>query len=339
MRTRYILITGLVTIALAAGGYSLAWHRLAGAVRSDVEAWARARSAAGLETGFQALAIDGYPFSLRLRIDAPFAALSHAAPHWRWEGQAIAVTTRPWAMTRFEITPVGAHRLAGPANIVFQAASAIAALVLDDDGRSGQLNIELTGLTMQLDGDPEPSRIEVASLSLERPPPAAHGDKGLLLFALDAGGINAPRAARGPLGSDVERLLLEGHVPMPPRGDQAAITSLGAWLAAGGVVEVETLELRWGGLELSAAGTLTLDDQMRPLAAFNARVQDYARTLEAFAAQGILTAREAAIARTVFDLLARRSGDGSLEIPITAQDGRLFVGPVALVPVPALPLE
>ena len=117
------------------------------------------------------------------------------------------------------------------------------------------------------------------------------------------------------------------------------MSSIAQWRDAGGVVEIETLELRWGGLQLSANGTVTLDDQMRPLAAFSSRVRDYGRIIEAFVGKGILTPREAAVARTVFDLMARRSNDGGLEVPITVQDGRLFAGPVALVAVPALPLD
>ena len=37
------------------------------------------KTAAGLETGFRDLAIDGYPFTLRLRVERPVAAIGRAA--------------------------------------------------------------------------------------------------------------------------------------------------------------------------------------------------------------------------------------------------------------------
>lgn len=339
MRTRYVLIAGMAVVTVALVGYSAAWYRLANQVRSNVEAWASERNASGLETGFRSLAIDGYPFSLRLFVDRPVAAIGRATQPWRWEGDGVHVIAKPWAPNRFEILPIGEQRLVGPTTIVFRAADGMAELNLDDDGRSGELDLELSGLTIRVGNDPEPIRAEVVSLNLERPTPTPGQKAALLFFALDAGGIYAPRAARGPLGADIERLLIDGNVPDVPNASQAEISSITDWRDAGGVVEVESLELRWSGLQLSGVGTVTLDDEMRPLAAFSARVRDYGRTLDAFVDKGILTPREAAVARTVFDLLARRSTDGSLEIPITAQDGRLYAGPVALVPVPALPLE
>lgn len=339
MRIRFALIAGLVLATVAIVAYSAAWYRVANQVRTDVETWTRERNASGLETGFRSLAIAGYPFSLRLTVDRPFAAIGRAAHPWRWDGEGLAVIAKPWAPRRLEIVPTGEHRLVGPTTVVFRAAEAIAELILDEDGKSGELSLELGDLTIGLENDPEPIRVEVVSLTLEHPTPSAGQGAAVLFFALDAGGIFAPRAARGPLGANIERLLVEGNVPIVADGDPSALSSIAQWRDAGGVVEIETLEMRWGGLQLSANGTVTLDDQMRPLAAFSSRVRDYGRIIEAFVGKGILTPREAAVARTVFDLMARRSNDGSLEVPITVQDGRLFAGPVALVAVPALPLD
>lgn len=339
MRTRNALIAGTVIVVVALAGYSAAWYRLASDVRSDVETWVRERNATGLETGFRTLAIDGFPFSLRLQVEKPFAVIGRAARPWRWEGESLQVSTMPWAPNKLEIVPLGEHRLVGPTTVVLRAADAQADLILDDDGQSGELSLELGGLTINFEGEAEPIRAEVVSLTLERPTPSEGQRAALMFFALDAGGIFAPRASRGPLGADIERLLVEGNIPAVADSEASALSSVAQWRDAGGVVEIETLELRWGGLQLSGAGTLTVDDQMRPLAAFSSRIRDYGRVLEAFVGKGILTPREAAVARTVFDLMARRSTDGSLEIPITVQDGRLFAGPVALFPVPPLPLE
>lgn len=71
---------------------------------------------------------------------------------------------------------------------------------------------------------------------------------------------------------------------------------------------------------------------MRPLGAGTAKLQGLAPVLDRLVAKGQIRAPEASIAKIVLGLLAQPTANGSLEVsvPLTAQDGKLFLGPVAV---------
>ncbi len=108
---------------------------------------------------------------------------------------------------------------------------------------------------------------------------------------------------------------------------------LGAWSKAGGTLELKSLIVDWGALGMTTSGTLALDAELRPLAALTAEIEGYGAVLAALADAGTLKTRDAKLATTVLDLLAKPAPDGArvLTVPVTAQNGTLFVGPLSLV--------
>ena len=125
-----------------------------------------------------------------------------------------------------------------------------------------------------------------------------------------------------------------GVIPPGPPAEAVA-----GWRDDGGTVELERLVLEWGPLELEASGTLALDPAMQPIGSLTAEIRGYAETLDALVQAGAAPPRDAAIAKVVLNLLAKTPPDGGppvLTVPLTAQDGRLFVGPVALLELPPI---
>ncbi|MEE9194263.1 MAG: DUF2125 domain-containing protein, partial [Alphaproteobacteria bacterium] len=103
----------------------------------------------------------------------------------------------------------------------------------------------------------------------------------------------------------------------------------------------KTLKVHWGPLNFSATGTLALDQDLQPLLAMTATITGFNETIDALAAARAIKARDATVAKMLLSLLAKRPGGGGpaeLKIPLTVQDGKLFVGPVALMKVPRLNL-
>jgi len=84
---------------------------------------------------------------------------------------------------------------------------------------------------------------------------------------------------------------------------------------------------------------MTLDQALRPQAALTAQVAGYGEALDAFAAAGAMRPSDAALAKTFLNIMAKTiSGRRVIEIPLTAQDGTLFAGPLPLVKLkPVLP--
>ena len=107
----------------------------------------------------------------------------------------------------------------------------------------------------------------------------------------------------------------------------------------GGTVEVQWLQAVWGALDLRTVGTAALDDELRPLAAMTADIRGFAEALQALAAAGVISTATARTGSMALGLIAKPSSDGSpsvLTVPLTAQDGGLYLGPVRLTRLPTL---
>ncbi|MDA0260675.1 MAG: DUF2125 domain-containing protein, partial [Proteobacteria bacterium] len=106
---------------------------------------------------------------------------------------------------------------------------------------------------------------------------------------------------------------------------------LAAWRDGGGTLELPRAFVKSGGVSLSADGTIALDEAMRPLAAFTARVQGFETALQMLTDAQDLTPIQSAAMRIALRLIAKDSGrPGSVEFPLTIQGGRAYVGKVAV---------
>ncbi|MHA1113143.1 MAG: DUF2125 domain-containing protein [Alphaproteobacteria bacterium] len=340
-RLPYIIVAAsLALVALYAG----LWWAAASALRERIEAAAAERSAKGHPTGFATLVIDGFPFALRARIDGAEAALEGPLAGMTWHGDAVIASVRPWAPRRARLRLEGAQEIRAPEDVLLAATGReiTADIRFDGAGRVARVDARLRDATLT-PANGAPTSIAAADIAYraESETRAGNEDGGVgPSVSIDAADIRLAEAAGGALGRRLGRLIVEGRLTGDLPADATA-RALAAWRDAGGTVEITHAEARWGPLHLAAVGTLTLDTEMRPLAAFSARIVNYEAALDAFVAKGALGAREAAIAKTVFALVAKRATDGgppALEAALTIQDGRLSVGPVPLFRVPALDL-
>ncbi len=177
------------------------------------------------------------------------------------------------------------------------------------------------------------TRAETLRYQLTRRPPTLEGtDDWTLLLAGETRGIALPEGVTSPLGEEVERIAFEATViGLIPKGEPAA--ALARWRDSGGLVEVQDLALTWGPLDLDAEGTVALDQMLRPQGAFTARIRGLPKTLDALVERNLIKPGVAfALKLTVMTLASGTDGDGRavVELPITLQDGRFYLGPVAL---------
>ena len=115
--------------------------------------------------------------------------------------------------------------------------------------------------------------------------------------------------------------------------------ALVAWQNASGVVQLRQGELAWGSLWMSGDSTITLDKNLQPIAAGTLRVSGLNETLDAFVAAGMLQEGPAKLARFMFAALATTPPEGGrpqVQLPLTLQNGFLYMGPVRLAPVPPI---
>ena len=324
MRRRSILILGAVALLLAGatGLYAWWWHRVADALVDGLPAWAAARTADGLRLGWRAVAVDGFPLAFRIRIDGPTVGRV-IPPTGTWQADGLEVSARPWRLTEWQIAAPAPSRLSVPVG-----PSTWSARIAAIDGTmrlaSGVGTAEIVAREVSAESaDP----VRIASVRIVVGGPPSRPDAAGALTAT-AERVSLPESVPAILGREIDSLTVAGSLvgtipPAPPA------TALELWRAAGGIVELDRVALRWADLMVDGSGTLALDRALQPLIAGTATVSGHIETIDALTANGMMRLGEAIGAKLVLGALSRPAEDGrpSLRMHITMQDGRLSVGP------------
>ena len=144
------------------------------------------------------------------------------------------------------------------------------------------------------------------------------------------------------LGRKTEVLSLHAEVTgVPPRSHDAA--AMAQWRDGGGTVEIRSLNVRHGPLEVDGDGTIALDENLQPLAAFSLGVRGFMEAVDGLKAAGVIKPRRAVILKTVLAMLAGGKGDAKedargkrLKVPLSIQDEIIYIGPLVVGRVPPL---
>jgi hypothetical protein len=90
---------------------------------------------------------------------------------------------------------------------------------------------------------------------------------------------------------------------------------------------------------MNAEGTVALDAEFRPIGALTAEIEGVDAVIDGFKRLGTLGDMGAEAAKFVLGLMSEtRAGDGArvVTLPLTAQDGQLYLGPVPIAPLSPL---
>lgn len=338
-RGAWFVALGVVLLAVGAGAYTLYWYGAAEIAKEAIAVWADERRDEGFTVDYGAVEITGFPLTFDVRVDQP-AFSQAAAPAWSWRSEVLTARARPWTPNRFTIATATDHDVEYTIQGVRQRARARSSDTVVDvvlrgsviekvTARSRDLRVAVEGLTGSFGAARIHIRYQVDGTG-------ADGIRGPSL-ALSASELVLPF-------SELENLGVSGRIaqfgaaatltgPLTPGPFDRAVT---AWRDGGGAINVNTLRLEWGELRLDGDGTIALDETFRPVGALTARVLGASETINALRDAGTLSPREAAIARITLNVLSSAPEGGKMQLPVTAQFGKLFVGPVAVFEIPPL---
>ncbi len=330
----------IAILAVIVAAYVGFWFYSASQLRDTALAWIGTRQAEGLEVKYGRLDIGGFPFALRLRVEAPALSAPTAEKPWGWEGQAVRAEMRPWSPHRVSVTAPGEHAVmvtdgGQPRVYRGQAGRASGRFRFDGDGLR-TADIELTEITLTEAGSKQRWTLDRAMLDGEllAPEDATHRTP-VLDLRLSVSGLTVPGALPMPLGNTLKNLefaaTLLGPIHQGPLSE-----SLARWRDDGGTVDVRRLSADYGPLTLNADGTLALDGELQPVGALTARVEGFFETVDALRSRGVIRAGDAVTAKMILGVLVKRSSNGrtGLTIPMSIQDRYLFAGPVPLIAFP-----
>ena len=329
MRPRVHISVILATLVALAAAWLVWWQSIASTMKEQLTAWTVEAKALGWTIGTGEVAIDGFPFLLRMRLAAP--AVGDGAGRL-WRGPPLSVTLRPWAPERASLTMPGQHLLsAGGEPLVLQMGTAKVDLVLGGHGLEA-LAADFGDLTA---GGAHLGRAEL-SLNRLAFAPVTFSTPSLSLSLtlrdlLPAAEPPPPMGRRLVVAAVKARLL--GWLPAA-----APKVSVEAWRRDGGTVEVDGLTVEWPPLRLSGKGTLALDRDLQPLWAGSCSIRGLGEAIDALTGQGLVRAKDGALAKLVLGLLSRPAADGVAELtaPVSVEDRMLHIGPAALFKLPEL---
>lgn len=343
MITRRAFIYPVVLIVALAAGYAALWVVVSQWVEDGFRNWSRVQAERGTRIDHGPLAVSGFPGPIRLAIPAPHITSQKGG--WQWSAEKAVLETRPWDWRRFRLEIFGQQRASVPfagAQHLYSARPAETVVVGEVDRRGRLSQGLLTAREARLDDAAGVEVLSAKSLSLhmnQRVPASVDEGQVAVDLSLQANAVQLGEPIKTPLDRKIQDIAMvttvKGALP-----DTFLRDAIDAWRQAGGTLELSHLQVDWGRLSLRAKGTLALDEALRPLGVLTADIKGYAETLTALERARILQRRAVAGTQLALDLLSRRDdGDNRrvVTIPVAAQNGSLYLGPVRLLKLAPIP--
>ena len=347
MRRIRVALIGFSLLAILAALYSGYWFTLAIGARESAMAWTAARRARGLEAAIGGLLVSGFPFEVRLRALTVKIGDPGAGTPWSWTSEGAEAVVKPWAPFRVSVFPSGVQQVtfsrAGRTQTFRGRAKRIeAAFTIGDGGWPDDAMVAVEGLDLSdVGGGGGKFRLDAGNFRARFPENAGGGDNTPAFdLVFDLSGLGLPAASGLPFGNVINRMGFSGRVlgPLGKARGFPAREALAAWRDGGGTVAVSRLEAVWGPLGLRASGTMALDEAMQPIGAFTAKFKGFIAGVETLRRRGLISSRNAVSATLVLGALSRKDSGGgtSLNLSVTVQNRKLFVGPLPLMEIPEI---
>jgi hypothetical protein len=334
--TRRLMIATLLVFLLAGLGLSGFWVFGADRLRANVAQWAEVWRAEGNQVAYKPFAVTGFPLYFRARLEDFAIAGGGASAPWRWQAPALRLRASPFAPTRARADFAGEHKVVAElfgVPVAFTAATKDGVARVQRRGDSYMGGIELRNSSLVIDGVSGSFTLKEAILDAFHSRRAANHTVASAGLSVALDDLILPAGLLpGQLGTRIDSLNLDAEV-MGAVGPELNGVTVAAWRDAGGTVEITDFSLRWGPLRVKAEGTMALDANLQPLAAFTATMTGFNETIDLLVAEGALDAQDAGAAKTLLSLLAKTpltGGAPEIAAPLTIQNQRLSVGPVPL---------
>ncbi len=356
MRRRIAMIAGLAIVAVAVG-ITAAWFFFVHQTERAIDQWADDQRANGVDVSWRSLRFTGYPLRIDAQIDEPQMIIRQPTRTATWKPPLVTFKFSSISPDTVEFVSPGVHDLSATfedatwsALIDAETLEGRASFPPGDYRRIEQLAGRFAGVRMTPQAWADPVIVERGTFEAARRTAipvnslAVHPQGVSLELEFAAHDIRLPEnlladSALEILGSLISAVSTDVQVNGDLGTSSVTPETLTAWRDGGGTVEIASIKLRWGSLQIDADGTLALDGDLQPVGAFATRIAGLEEFVTAMENSGVLSPNDAAVARVTLAILTRSSDDGGpnrAEIPITLQERILRLGPVTLIQFPPI---
>lgn len=359
MRRRIIKYT-FVTVVGVAIAVTAAWFFFVHQTQRGIDQWADAQRENGVEVTWQSLSFTGFPLRVDAQIGEPELVVRRPNRVATWKPPSLTFKFSSAAPHTIDFASPGTHNLhvasddrTWSAVVDAETLKGQALFPPQDYRRIEQLTGRFAGVSVTPSDSTEPVTIDRGNFAATRrgaapaDPQSVHPQGVSFEFSLAAQDIRMPvdlLAANAldtldPLISAIStEVLVNGELG----SGSVDSNSLTAWRDGGGTVEFTSIELDWGPVQIAANGTLALDDNLQPVGSFATQIAGLEDLITAMETGGVLSSRDAAVARITLSILSRGPEGGGpdyAQIPITLQDRILRLGPIPLIQIPPIAWE
>lgn len=320
---RYGVIGAWIVAAVILIAYYALWRYAAAEMETAVSEWVDDQRRAGFIVEHGSLERDGFPFFLKVRIDAPIIEQPGA---FAWRAESLSLHALPYDLNRLIFSPAGAQffTTTGFGAWTYSARD-IRASIANDKKRGWVFSMNIEDAVAS---DASGAEARLASLVYDLAP--AVDDLTTLTLNLIGSGYAFQDDRRKVAIENIETSLAVSRVDYLSGQEAAA-----RWRDVGGSVELHGLNAAINGAALSVHGSIKLDDALRPEGTLTTSLEKPMGLADALAASGALTREEADAAVAGLTLAAMAQG-GSLKTPIELHAGVATIAGVKVADLPSV---
>jgi hypothetical protein len=327
------LLVILAVLAVVFAGY---WFVVARGLEGGFRAWFAARMADGWVAEYATLSTSGFP----RRFETVLTDISLADPETgvAWTAPRFAVEAKAFKPHRIMAVWPTEQTLASPLERIAITSDRIDASIEFVPGtrlelRAIETNLVGVALASTLGWE---TRIELGKLSAT----AVDGRENAYAIQFTAGNVTPSADLRQILDPArllpdvVEGVVFAADVAFDASWDRFAIEDARPQITA---LDLENLRAQWGGIELRAAGSLSVAPNGVPDGRITVKVTNWRDMLRVARNAGLLPEPLMPTIERAFEILAGLSGPpDTLDAPLTFANGLVSFGPVPLGPAPRL---
>ena len=338
--TRFGLAAFALLLVLL-GAYTAYWLIIVEHIKSGGTACAQAERTEKIDVSWERIGVGGFPFACRVSLKTMTLRDHRLSPAPELRIPVLSGEARPWDFAIWRLAaPEGlsaALAAEGARPPVKLAAQNVAGVLATGPQAKTILWLHLGDIDAEA-GETLAVSSADAWVILPAKQPQMHTEP-----AIDVA-VNLRRlklaSATPILGDTIDELALALSVKGPVPGGRL-VQAISQWRDAGGTIELDNLQLKWGDLGSTASGTIALDRELQPIGGFSGAIQGYDQILAALVQSGRMRAAEAGLARLALAMLAKAGPDGkpAITTAFTIQNGQMFLGPAKLGKAPRIAWE
>jgi hypothetical protein len=318
----------LAAVFLAILGYVGFWFYTASQMEAALWAWRDAPPPEIQSAEFASISVEGFPFRIKPVLSEVDITFKGQNGNWQWRKKMVSFVMQPWNLRHAIADISGPHQLRDPNDHIHKLTivDGLASLLIDKNGRLQDLNIDSKDLSAKIGGLNAAATIDRFSFFARQnqQPEGGHD------IALRVMGTKLNPHPDLPAWLQTFQLLDVDMTVAHPIALPLTKPSLQKWRDTGGNVTFRKGHLKSTEVQIDAAGSLTLDSELRPAGRLNTEIRGYGPIIDDLVRRQKINHDIASNAKVALNFMAAAWG-GKAVAPILLKDGLATLGPLQLV--------